>query len=196
MRFGCAVLTLAALLFSHPAVAQMATPRIAGKYAYMEFTQCAAAFSTSTQQVLVPPANSGNTANVVGAVTQNQVGILAIGVGSITFTPTSATSGTATGSETSIVGGSLAINNSTFNMQSEPSAFSDVAYDANIAAGTLTFGTKTYTMTLGGIDATGLVHTGYLVAQTTNTGTGNSNCVDALNVTRESEGTAGVPVLP
>lgn len=182
MKIAAFTLPLAAAFLGHAAVAASAYT-LSGTYAFMEFTQCAADFSTASTQVLVPPAGNPGTANVVGSVNPIQTGVLGIGVGYITFTPSDQTSGTAAGSQNSIVGGSLQINSSTFNMQSESSSFSDVPYSFNVSAGTFTFGGNTYTVAFGGISADGVVQTAYLVRQSVNQG--NSNCLDAINATRQ-----------
>lgn len=178
VKIASITLLLAALLPGHPVLAQIVTPTLSGTYAYMETVRCGASFSSPSEQVLVP--SDSKVANAVSSMSQTQSGLLAVGVGYITFTPSSANTGAVKGSNTTISIASFAINGAGLNMQLASPSFSGIKYSLNIAAGTVKFGTQKYTLSVGGIDALGLVHTAYLVRQSTNSATNNPNCIDGM----------------
>jgi methenyltetrahydromethanopterin cyclohydrolase len=175
--------------------AQAVSSRVSGKYAYQQIEMCEAKLIVQTQNVLVPPPGTPGTAQGVKSVTSAQTGLISAGVGYITFTATTTTTGHFSLSGSIVEGGSLRLNNIGFTMNTTADSGSGTwsinsATDPTSVTITPTGGSaQTYTLRYGNLSTTapttGIARTFYLVRKDTVNGN-NTNCVTTINGTRQT----------
>ncbi len=172
------VLAGVALLSCQMAMAQFtpaaaAAPQVAGKYAYMQISQCEAQLTTAKDE-------NGKVTDV--NTVQN--GLMSVGNGYITFNPkfSGATHGTAIVNGSNLIeGGSVRVNGNGFSWHQKLENF---RAPYSFAATTFTVGGQVYAMTYANL-VNGFYQTIYLVQLDTTNGSGNPNCLNAITATRQ-----------
>jgi hypothetical protein len=177
MKIATIVWTGVALLAMAQA-AEAAPPKVSGKYALMIFTQCQARFTTTIDTYSKP----GNTTGpAVKSVNPFDIGELNMGVGTITFPATAASSGTASFEAFIVSGGSLRVNTTGGAMTTHTEA---------PPAGPYSFTDTTFTFTPGGEPAmTWTIRPGNIVSGVARTlhmvRRENARCVNAVTATKQ-----------
>jgi hypothetical protein len=165
----CLSATFALLVCASAAMA--APPQVDGKYAFISQTFCEA-------QLTIVKDSKGFVKDVLNS----KSGMISSAIGYITFTPSSATAGSAaiTGS-TIVEGGAVRIGNSGFawkqagnNVGVTPYSFTNTQF---------TFGDQTYKMIVADAVADGFFRTVYLMRRATDDK--NPDCVETIWVSKQ-----------
>ena len=174
------------LLLGHAGTADAAAVKPSGKYAFTDNDSCEAKF-TFTFKSYVTSTNPATTDNAVRTINSVANGHIGASVGTITFTPTSATGGNFSVTTTDISGGALRINNGGINVTtSSPQSFSGTyTYTANSL--TLTpppavDDPMTFVMAYGQLPASGIPNSVHLIRK--HAGGDTNNCVESIIATK------------
>lgn len=157
--------------------AQAAAPLVSGKYALMDFTQCQAGFTTTTDNYVL---GAGGTAPAVKSVNPAGNGELSMGVGSLTFPATAASSGPVSFELNNVSGSSLRIGGSGAAIAVHPEtgtgtySFTDTTLTITPTVGLA----MTWTMRPGNI-VSGVARTLYMVRRE------SAKCVNAVTATKQ-----------
>jgi hypothetical protein len=196
MKIATAFLTGAAVLAmaqgAHAAVLSI----VSGKYAFQEIDLCEATIKGVQEIVLAPGAVPPNTLQVPAVKNLNLLksGLIAVGVGYITFTPLTATSGNAGATFISVEGGAVRVISPTvpqgYAMNKKPSQAFAATWSINSATAPTTFTltppggpAQTWDITYGNV-VSGVARTIYLVRVDAVNGDNNPNCLQAITATR------------
>jgi len=162
---------LAALLLCFATGAFAAPPKVSGKYAFISQTFCEA-------QLIVVKDSKG----FVKDVNPKQSGMMSTAVGYITFTPSSATEGTAaiTGS-TLVEGGAVSVDNSGFKWKVSGNNAPDAPY--SFTGNSFTYSGQKYQMVFSDADSNPEFFRSVYMMRLAKEGS-NSDCVETIWATK------------
>jgi hypothetical protein len=170
------------LLLGHAGTADAAAAKPKGKYAFTTVDSCEAKFTFTFKSYVTAAGPTDNAVRTINSVANGHIGV---GVGYITFTPTSASGGTFTMSLTDIGGGALRINNGGVDVTTKPQSFTgNYSFTATTFTLTPSVGNAlTFTMAYGEPDpTTNITKSVHLIRQDSSGET--ANCVMAITATK------------
>lgn len=182
MKIATGLLSCALILLGQAGSAGAATVRPSGVYAFTLVENCEAQFNFTTESVRLANNNTDTAVRMINSVHNGSIGL---GVGTITFTPKTASGGNFSVKLTNINGGALRINkNGGVNVTTQSQSFSGTY---TFTATSLTLNPNggsamAYTMAYGALPASGAPASVHLGRQSASGET--TNCVESLTATR------------
>lgn len=168
--FAAMLVGLISVVLDQAATAQSGPPRVYGQYAFMSISQCEAVITT---------AKDGQ--GKVTGVASPQSGLISVGNGYITFTPSGPGTGTAVVSNSTIIeGGALRVDGNGFSMQQSAQNGSGAYLFTET---NFTFNGQVYQMTASNL-LSGIHQTVYLVRLDHTNSNGNPNCLTAITASK------------
>ena len=173
------------LVLSQVAIANAATLRPSGKYAFTSIDSCEAKFTFTFGQYKTGTGATDNAVHLINSVANGHIGS---GIGYIPFTPTSLTGGNFSVSLTDVGGGALRINAGGTNVTTKPKS---LAGSYSFTATTLTLSptgqsAMTFAAAYGALNGAGAPSSVHLVRQDTGGGESGdpNNCIQSITASR------------
>jgi hypothetical protein len=173
MKIATGILAAATLLMTQAGPAAAVTSKLSGAYVFVQSEHCEATLTTTS------------SAGKVTAVNVPKVGLNSGSIGTITFTPTTATSGNASVQADRVEGGSVRVNTNGFPTQTATDTFS-APYSFTATTFTLGSGLSAmvYKVRYGKL-ISGVAQTVYLLRKSEINEQSNTNCLSTTVGTKQ-----------